>query len=224
MHPPATTLVVFGRGVDPRDGRYTLTPGGLARLDAVAQYVAGNEAAFTRAGRTPRIVFSGGWAEACAGADPPPAGHREGDLMLAWARTAGLDRYAELVAETRSRSTLENLLHVVEDGLLAGREFTAGEPLGLVSHHWHLPRIRYLAGKVLRLRGPALLDVQARGGEVPVPWRFERAVHAASRLGFLGTSDAAALLRRERRLVASLRRAEHVARSWRPGGTRARTG
>jgi hypothetical protein len=27
-------------------------------------------------------VFAGGWAEACEGAPPPPAGSREGDLML----------------------------------------------------------------------------------------------------------------------------------------------
>ncbi len=213
--PTAIVLVVFGRGVTCADGRYTLTPASVARVRAVVGYVAAREACFVRAvahGRAPRVVFSGGWAEACEGADAPPAGHREGDLMLHEARAAGLDRYAELRAEARSRSTLENLLHCVEDGLLAGRVFDARQPLGIVSHAWHLPRIRFLAGKVLGLRGAALLDVPATGGEVPTRWRSERAVHVASRLWFLGALDAAGLLRRERTMVTSLRRVERLVR------------
>jgi hypothetical protein len=213
--PTAQALVVFGRGVAFADGRYVLTPAGAARVQAVVDYVTAHRAALAaaaHAGRTPRIVFTGGWAEACEGAMAPPVGSREGDLMLAAAHAAGLDRHAELHAETRSRSTLENFLHIVEDGLLTGHAFSAGRPLGLVSHSWHLPRVRFLAGKVLGLHGPALLEVRATGGEAATRWRSERAVHMASRLCFLGTRDAADLLRRERRLVASLRRAEGLAR------------
>jgi hypothetical protein len=217
----AVVLVVFGRGVQCTGGRYGLTPGSAARVRAAVQYVAAHRASFARtaaAGRTPRIVFSGGWAEACEGAAQPPAGCREGDLMLDQARAAGLGRYAELRAETRSRSTLENLLHTVADGLLAGHVFGTGQPLGIVSHAWHLPRIRFLAGKVLGLRGTALLDVPAADGDVPAAageaaaWRSERVVHLASRLCFLGARDTAGLLRRERTMVASMRRAERLVR------------
>jgi hypothetical protein len=216
--PTAVVLVVFGRGVMCAGGRYMLTPASVARVRAAVDYVAAHEACFARAagqGPAPRIVFSGGWAEACEGADPPPAGCREGDLMLHQARAAGLDRHVELRTETRSRSTLENLLHCVEDGLLAGHVFNTRRPLGIVSHTWHLPRIRFLAGKVLGLRGAALLDVPATSGEVSVRWRSERAVHIASRLCFLGARDAAGLLRRERTMVTSLRRAERLLR-WQP--------
>ena len=213
--PTATVLLVFGRGVMSGGDRYTLTPASAARVQAVVEYVNAHAASFAQAatnGQPPRVIFSGGWAEACEGAGEPPAGSREGDLMLQQARVAGLDRHAELHAETRSRSTLENLLHTVEDGLLNGHVFSAGHPLGLVSHAWHLPRVRFLAGKVLRLRGAALLNVPATGGELSTLWRSERAVHLVSRLAFLGIQDTAALLRRERRMVASMRRAERLAR------------
>ena len=203
----ALVLVVFGRGVlAARDG-WALTEASAARVRAAADYVAAHADAFAAArGPSPRIVFAGGWAEASEGAPEPPAGCCEGDLMLRWAREAGLDRYADLRAETRSRSTLENVLHLRRDGLLAGHAFDRNRPLGLVSHPWHLPRVRFLAGKVLGLRGPALLDVPAGGGGVPRGWRSERALLLGCRLCFAGARDPAALLRRERRLGAAIRR------------------
>jgi hypothetical protein len=222
MTPPtATVLLVFGRGVIGGGDRYTLTPASAARVQAVVDYVHAHATSFAEAarnGQPPRVIFSGGWAEACEAAGEPPAGSREGDLMLQQARVAGLDRHAELHAETRSRSTLENLLHTVEDGLLSGHVFSADRPLGLVSHAWHLPRVRFLAGKVLRLRGAALLNVPATGGELATLWRSERAVHLVSRLAYLGIQDTAELLRRERRLVASMRQAERLARRGRGAG------
>lgn len=201
--PVATVLLVFGRGVTTDGDGYALTPASAARVTAAVDYVRTHREAFAAA-VAPLVVFSGGWAEASEGASRPPEGCREGDLMLARARAAGLEAHAALRTECRSRSTLENLLHTVEDGLLAGHEFGPGHPLGLVSHGWHLPRIRFLARKVLRLRGPALLDVPATGGE-PAS-RRERALHVASRLWFLGVTDPAGLLRRERAMIASLRR------------------
>jgi uncharacterized SAM-binding protein YcdF (DUF218 family) len=201
--PTALVLVVFGRGVLETGGRYALTPGSIARVEAAAYYVATHEAAF-RAGPA-RIIFTGGWAEAAEGAPRPPSGDREGDLMLRWAREAALDAYADLMAETGSRSTLENLVRLAQDGLLAGYRFDAAHPLGVVSDAWHLPRVRFLAGKVLGLRGGAVLDVPVTGGE-RAAGRIAPALHLASRLGFLGTRDPAALLRRERRLVAVMHR------------------
>ena len=196
MSPTASLLLVFGRGLTCADDRFSLTASSAARVRAAVAYAR----AHAFAGR---IVFTGGWAEACEGAAEPPAGCREGDLMLRRAREAGLDRYADLRAENRSRSTLENLLHTVSDGLLDGFTFTAARPLGLVSHVWHLPRVRFLAGKILGLPGSALLDVPASGEPAPALWR---ATHVAARLGFLGVRDGQRLLRRERVMVALARR------------------
>jgi hypothetical protein len=213
--PTATVLLVFGRGVTCNDDGYALTAAGAERVQAAADYVAAHTTAFAdaaREGHRPRIVFSGGWAEASDGQQAPPDGYREGDLMLARARAAGLDRYADLLAESRSRSTLENLLHTSGDGLLNGRTFTARDPLGIVSHSWHLPRVRYLAGKVLGLRGPALLEVPAAGRQSWAGWRSERVTRLVARVCFLGVRGAEALVRRERRWIASLRRIERLLR------------
>ncbi|BCJ50735.1 hypothetical protein Asp14428_22100 [Actinoplanes sp. NBRC 14428] len=212
MTPPtATVLLVFGRGVTRSGDGYVLTPGSAARVHAAAGYVARHGDEFLRAGaegRPARIVFSGGWAEAAEGAARPPAGSREGDLMLREALAAGLDRWADLHAETRSRSTLENVLHVAEEGLLPpGRE-----PLGLVSHAWHLPRIRFLTAKVLGRRGADLVDVPAGGGDDDFSRRGERLAYLASRMALLGAREPGTLLRRERRMIGWLRRAERVLR------------
>ena len=208
----ASALVVFGRGLRAEDGQHQLTPASTARVRAAVDYVTRHEEHYrrlARAGSPLRIVLSGGWAEACDQAECPPDGSREGDLMLRYAHRNGLDRYAALYTETRSRSTLENLVHLVEDGLLVGRRLDADRPLGLVSHAWHLPRIRFLAARVLGLRGPALLDIPAVGGE-PDRHRAERLLRAAARLTFLGARTGADLIRREQTALARLRRAEHT--------------
>jgi hypothetical protein len=199
----ASVLLVFGRGVTRAGDTWELTPASLARVTAAVDYVMTSDPAGPH---RPRVVFTGGWPEASAGAEPPPLGNREGDLMLRAARDAGLADHADLHAETRSRSTLENLLHTVEDQLLGGYAFEPTHPLGLVSHPWHLPRVRFLAGKVLRLSGAALLDVPATGGEDD----GDRGLLLASRIGFLGARHGTALLRRERRMVALARRAEQL--------------
>lgn len=179
----ADTLLVFGRGVTVTDGRHRLTPESLARVEAALRH-----------GPARRIVFTGGWALA-DGPAGPPAGSREGDLMIEAARAAGVGPGVELLAETRSRSTLENVLHTVEERLLGDSAFTPARPLGIVSHGWHLPRVRFLIGKVLRLRGAALLDVPVPGDGKP--WS-ERMLAVGSRLCFLGCSSPEALRRRER--------------------------
>jgi len=201
----AAVLLVFGRGVVVDGGHYCLPAAGVARVKAAAEYVAGQEYA-----TPPRIVFSGGWGEASTGAPAPPEGYREGDLMVRLARDQGLHEHAELRAETRSRSTLENLVHAAADGLLTGFTFSATSPLGLVTHAWHLPRVRYLAGKVLGLRGAALLDIPATGPDAAGPWFAPGAAHLSARLCFAGTRDSDRLLRRERRLVAGVRRAQRL--------------
>lgn len=205
---PATVLLVFGRGLVRAGDHYELTPAGSARVRAASAYAAAHEAAFAGAGAGARIVFTGGWPEASEGMPPPPAGAREGDLMLREASAAGLDRHAHLYAETNSRSTLENLLHTAADGLLDGYTFDAAHPLGLVSHAAHLRRIRLLAGKALGLRGPALRDVPATGAD-----GNDRLALLTARIGFLGARGGAQLIRRERRIVALFRALRKARRS-----------
>lgn len=190
----AAALLVLGNGVVRSPGGWALTAGSTSRVRAAVEYV-------HAAGAPSRVVFSGGWAEAREGAGMPPEGCREGDLMR---RAAGLEPYTETFAECRSRSTLENLLNSVVDGPLAGLRFDAAHPLGVVTHPWHLPRVRYLAGRVLGLRGDALLDVPAVGPERG--GLYEHAVRMVSKVWFIGALDAAGLLRRERRMVALMRR------------------
>lgn len=199
--PRADVLVVFGHGVRAGTDGFVLTAASLARVRAAARYVTGDAG-----GARARVVFTGGWPAVRAGTGAPPAGWREGDLMLAEAVAAGLDRHADLHTETRSRSTLENLVHIRADGLIDPRAFDGHRPLGLVSHAWHLPRVRYLAGKVLGLRGAALLDVPATGGDRSTRWPYRGGAHVGSRLLFLGARDAARLLRRERMWAAAMRR------------------
>ncbi|SCG42244.1 YdcF family protein [Micromonospora humi] len=204
----ATVLLVFGRGVVADGGDYRLTAESVARTRAAIGYVRAHAAEF-RAAPDARVVFTGGWPHGPAGAPDPPAQHREGELMRALARDAGLDGYARLDAETRSRTTLQNLALTVQDGLLDAARFTPTHPLGLVSHPWHLPRIRLLARRALGLRGADLVDVPVTGPD-PVPARRERAARVACRLGYLGLRTPEALLRRERGLARAALRVERL--------------
>ncbi|WBC15739.1 YdcF family protein [Micromonospora sp. WMMA1998] len=203
MTPTATVLLVFGRGVVAADDGYRLTAESAARTDAAVAYVRAHAAAFRR-DPAARVVFTGGWPHGPAGAPGPPAGFREGELMRALARDAGLDAHVRSAVETRSRTTLQNLAHTVQDGLLDPAEFGVDRPLGLVTHPWHLPRVRLLAGRALGLSGPALRDVPVTGPD-PVPARRERAARVACRLGYLGLRTPEALLRRERGLTRAAR-------------------
>ncbi|MBO4204840.1 YdcF family protein [Micromonospora echinofusca] len=211
--PTALTLLVFGCGLERRADGWALTAAGTARVEAAVRYAHTHAAAFGAAaarGRTPRVVFTGGWPGGCAEADVPPRGSGEGDLMCRQARAAGLDRYAELHREARSTSTLENLLYVREDGLPADSVFDAAHPLGLVSHAWHLPRVRFLATRALRLPGTAMLDIPVAGPAGPDARWSPRLLLAAARVAHLGARDAAMLLRRERRLLALVRGGERL--------------
>ena len=180
--PTAAALLVFGGGTVRRGSRFVLTSASEARVWAAGEYLRKESCGL--------VVFSGGWSW---GREEPPEGSREADLMLALAQSQGIDRQVRLVAETRSRSTVENLAQVAGQRLLAGYAFDARQPLGLVSHHWHLPRIRFLAQRVLGLDGPALLDVPVSGTRSS----RESLIRWTSRLYFAGARDAAALVRRE---------------------------
>ncbi|PWJ22126.1 DUF218 domain-containing protein [Jannaschia seohaensis] len=122
-----------------------------------------------REGRVQAICVAGG-----RGRHGPP----EGEVGVALARAMGVPG-AALLAETASRSTVENLAFAAP--MLAGREIV------LVSNRWHLPRARLAArllglrvsadGPVGRLSWPRTLRAALRE-TVATPWTGWRAWRA----------------------------------------------
>jgi hypothetical protein len=216
--PVAGAVIVFGRGALWRDGRYELTSASRERVAAMIDYAHAHAAG----GRGPgRVVLSGGWSGASNGATAPPEGSREADLMLAYARqemtrTRFPDGVIELHTESESTSTLEGLLYTVAGGHLDGWDFTPRRPLGVVGHREHLPRISFLARKVLRLPAGAIQPIVAAGHDTrlgPVP---EPVAHLAARACLLGAGTASAMHRRERRIVEAVRLIERLTGRRRP--------
>lgn len=203
----ATNIVVFGRGLRIDDAGVRLSSEGEARVRALLRYVEQNLAAFTSSRGL--IVFSGGWAGAAEGLGPPPGESREAALMLALAHALGaggadLSRYAETDAEIESDSTLENVLRVREAGYFHGISFTAENPLGLVAHAGHLPRIRYLVRKVFGLPDSAILPIVTPGTDNRSGGLPEWAITALTRLTLAGAGSSASLRRRHHAMVAAL--------------------
>lgn len=202
----ATRIIVFGRGLAADGAGFRLTRQSSERAAALVAYVGQNAAAFTA--RRGRIVFSGGWAGAAEGIGKPPPRYREGSLMLAQAMAAdigggSLADYADTFAEIESDSTLENVLRIREDGYFDGASFTARDPLGLVAHREHLPRVSYLVRKGFRLPAGATVNIAAAAG----PERYagglpEIVLLPVTRVAFLGVRGHGSLRSRHRRLVA----------------------
>ena len=202
----ATRLIVFGRGLAADPAGFRLTRQSSERVDALVSHVRQNAAAF--AARRGRIVFSGGWAGAAEGFGRPPPECREGSLMLARAMAAdiggtSLAGYADAFKEIESDSTLENVLRVREDGCFGGASFTARNPLGLVAHREHLPRISYLVRRAFGLPSGAIVTITAGqgrenyGGGLP-----ESVLLPITRVAFIGARDHNSLRGRHRMLVA----------------------
>jgi hypothetical protein len=212
-------VIVFGRGAVRRDGAYELTSASRDRVVAVIDYARIHRGALA-ARRDPwRIVLSGGWSGASSGAAAPPQGSREADLMLAYARVRveGTHLAAiDLRTESESTSTLEGLLYTVAGGHLDGCDFTARRPLGLVGHREHLPRISFLARKVLGLAPEAIAPIVAAGRDTRLGSVPEPIAHAAARAGLLGARTAQSLHRRERRMVEAVRLIERLTGRQRP--------
>ena len=202
----ATRLIVFGRGLVADPAGFRLTRQSSERVDALVSYVRQNAAAF--AALRGRVVFSGGWAGAAEGFGRPPPQCREGSLMLARAMAAdiggaSLAGYADMFKEIESDSTLENVLRIKEDGYFDGASFTARNPLGLVAHREHLPRISYLVRRAFGLPGGAIVTITAGqgrenyGGGLP-----ESVLLPITRVAFIGACDHDSLRGRHRMLVA----------------------
>ena len=201
----ATRIIVFGRGLVADPAGFRLTRQSAERVEALVAYVGQNAAGFAM--RRGRIVFSGGWAGAAEGFGQPPRQYREGSLMLAQAMAAdiggaSLASYADTYTEIESDSTLENVLRVKEDGCLGAASFTAGDPLGLVAHQEHLPRINYLIRKAFGVPGDAIVNIAAPGPERYAGGLPESVLLPVTRVAFLGARDHGSLRRRHRMLVA----------------------
>ena len=159
------------------------------RVDALVSDVRQNAAAF--AALRGRVVFSGGRAGAAEGFWRASASVPGGSLMLARAMAAdiggaSLAGDADTFKEIESDSTLENVLRIEEDGYSDGASFTARNPLGLVAHREHLPRISYLVRRAFGLSGGAIVTITAGqgrenyGGGLPeerAPADHSRGVH-----------------------------------------------
>jgi hypothetical protein len=201
----ATRIIVFGRGLVADGTGFRLTRQSSERAEALVAYVRQNGGAF--AVRRGRIVFSGGWAGAAEGFGRPPLQYREGSLMLAQAMAAdiggtSLAGYADVCAEVESDSTLENVLRVKEDGYFGGASFTAGNPLGLVAHQEHIPRINYLVRKAFGLPADGIVNIAPLGPESYGGGLPENVLLPITRIAFLGARKHSSLRRRHRMLVA----------------------
>ncbi|SCL25656.1 hypothetical protein GA0074694_4285 [Micromonospora inyonensis] len=213
----ATVLVVFGRGVRCEQGRYLLTAASIARVEAAVGYVTTHTSSYrwsARQDQPPRVVFTGGWAEACDRAEPPPAGSREADLMVRHARLAGLDGTPTCgrspVPAARSRTSYR----LPRTGYYPTTSWMPRIPWASCRMSGTCHGIRLLAARVPGLRGAALLDVPAFGGE-PERGGSERLLRVAARLTLMGARTSADLLRREEQAITRLRRVERALR--RPG-------
>jgi hypothetical protein len=202
----ATRIIVFGRGLVAEGESFRLTRQSSERVDALVSYVRQNAGAF--AVRRGRVVFSGGWAGAAEGFDPPPPQCREGSLMLARAMAAdiggtSLAGYADAFKEIESDCTLENVLLIKEDGYFDGVSFTARDPLGLVAHREHLPRVSYLVRKAFGISGDAVVTITAgQGRENYTGGLPESVLLPITRVAFLGARGHSSLRGRHRMLVA----------------------
>jgi hypothetical protein len=210
----ATSIIVFGRGLEADGGGFRLSGQSTERVDALISYVRGNLQVF--ASRRGCIVFSGGWGAAAHRVGRPPRRYREGRLMLDRALAAdiggrNLSRYAEVYPEIESDSTLENTLRVQEAGYFDGACFTAGNPLGLVAHAGHLARIDYLVRKVFGLPGDAVVNIPAPGADCRSGGLPESVLLLITRLALSGARDHSSLRRRHAVLVAGNHRLRSLA-------------
>jgi hypothetical protein len=127
--------------------------------------------------------------------------------MLAQAMAAdiggtSLADYADVYAEIESDSTLENVLRVKEDGSFDRASFAARNPLGLVAHQEHMPRINYLVRKAFGLLGDAIVNIAAPGPEDYGGGLPGERAHADHPHGVPRRRDHSSLRGRRRMLVA----------------------
>ncbi|MFE7077419.1 ElyC/SanA/YdcF family protein [Streptomyces sp. NPDC057620] len=200
----ATDLIVFGRGLEPADGSFRLTKAGRLRVETAVAYMRAHAQVFRQ--RRGKVVFSGGWAGTAEGMPPPPVAFREGALMLRLARSlAEPEEGVDLLAETASDSTLENVLQVHELGFFGGVEFSPERPLGLVAHEGHLQRAEYFTRKVFGLPRTHVRLIPVSGDDYCVHGLSERWSLTVSRIAALGARTPSSLRARHRLMTAAAR-------------------
>jgi DUF218 domain-containing protein len=201
---PATSIIVFGYGLDMSGGGARLSNASRQRVNAVLDYISANLEAFSR--HRGRIVFSGGWSPATIGPNRPLDSCREGMLMLKLAHDQGvngvsLDQYVESYAELESTSTLQNALNVKEARYFGDTSFTRRQPLGIVAHRGQMRRVDYFVRKAFRLRRTQVQPIFATGTDCPPNGWSHFSAYLMTRVAFVGATDTASLRRREQSIA-----------------------
>ena len=185
-----TRVLILGGGLvrDP-DGEVRLTRRSRQRVRRTIRYYRANRRRFATDPEA-WILCSGGYPGLSQGWPAPPVDQREAALMRAALVKAGVP--ADLIrTEDASWSTVSNLANCLAAGLIAPGGFTAGRPLGIITHPHHMHR----AVRIAALGGIA--NVQ------PIPC-FQRDGHlreaAIRALTTFGVRDLASAQRRERLL------------------------
>jgi hypothetical protein len=94
------------------------------------------------------------------------------------------------------------VLRVKEDGYFDRASFTARNPLGLVAHQEHMPRISYLVRNAFGLPADAIVNIAAPGPEDCGGGLLESVLMPITRMAFLGARDHSSPRGRHRMLVA----------------------
>lgn len=205
----AVNIIVFGRGLTADEHGFHLTQASCQRVETLVSYVARNQETFDS--RRGKVVFSGGWAAAADGIQPPPVPFREGSMMLHQALASNVNgnnlmQYVDTYAETESDSTLENILRTKEEGYFGGVTFNAFNPLGLVAHQEHLIRIAYLVRRIFNLQDDAIMQIATPGIDKLSGGLSEETILLISRIALIGARTNRSLRRRHQILVAGRRK------------------
>jgi|GEM_PF-1940065 len=200
----ARHIIVFGRGLEIDGSRIKLSTASKGRVDALLAYVTSHTDTFeTMPGI---VVFSGGYAGASEDIQAPEHKFRESNLMLEHVKNAKIEgrplsHYVTLYAEAESISTLENVLNIHENGYFKDVVFSARNPLGLVAHATHFPRIEYFVHKILGLSGDQTQQIRATNKDRTESGIPESVMYYITRAAFFGVHRPTTFRKRERVMI-----------------------
>ncbi|TAL15306.1 hypothetical protein EPN95_00230 [Patescibacteria group bacterium] len=210
-HNTATQLIVFGRGLEIRGSSIKLSSASIGRVDALLAYITLHIDIFKV---TPGlVVLSGGYAGASEGIEALPYKFREASLMLERIKCVTIEGrpisdYVSIYAEVESVSTLESVLNIYEKRYFKDTVFSARNPLGLVAHTTHLPRIEYFVCKILGLSSRYTQRIEAVNQDRTKSGMPEFIMYYITRVVLLGVRRHTTLRSREHLMtrIASLLR------------------
>ena len=183
---PAERAMIFGGGIDLRDDRAYLSPASRQRVNRFLEEHHNNTKRFTS--RNSLVVCTGGYGLLAAGVIPPAERQwREGHLMA--------DALVQAEFPAKSISTLTNWTYSMQLGLIAPGDFAPDNPLGLVSHPYHLNRITDIGQRLefTHVERIATHETDRRGYEMML-----RALYGAA---LFGAHDPAKLEARETEVI-----------------------